>query len=192
MHRVVFDHAHVNHLAAQAREQTKGGVAVAVIHRAFARRLAQREDFVAGRKVSHAQWPKAGQGGQTQRRGQAQAGRRDPLAPAQSRVAQGHVFAAQAAVVAWLERTGRYRNQTGLAVNQADHFLRHHGVHACRHDGAGHDLHALTGTRLAGPGLPGQRGAHDLQLQGCIRAQLPAVKGIAVHGRVVMRRHVQR
>jgi hypothetical protein len=43
----------VDHLTAQARQQPEDRVAVAVVHRAFARRLAQAQDLVAGRKTGH-------------------------------------------------------------------------------------------------------------------------------------------
>ena len=53
--RVVAHQAEVDHLAAQAREQAEHRVAVAVVDRAFARRLAQAQDLVAGGEVGDAQ-----------------------------------------------------------------------------------------------------------------------------------------
>jgi hypothetical protein len=55
--RLVAHHAQVDHLAAQARAAAVHRVAVAVVHRAFARRLAQAQDLVAGGEVGHLQAP---------------------------------------------------------------------------------------------------------------------------------------
>ena len=189
---IIFDHAHVNHLAAEPLQQAKGGVAVAVVHSAFTRRLAQRQNFVAGRKISHTQGPPAGQAGQTQRCSQAESGRRDDLAFEECRAALRQVFTAQPPVVTGLEHARRDDNQSGFAVQWRDYFLRHHRVKSGWHDGSGHDLHAVTRTRRANPGFACQRRANDFEFQRDIGLQLVAVKGITVHRRVVVRRHVHR
>ena len=189
---IIFDHAHVNHLAAEPLQQAKGGVAVAVVHSAFTRRLAQRQNLVAGRKISHTQRPPAGQAGQTQRCSQAEAGRRDDLAFEECRAALRQVFTAQAPVVTGLEHAWRDDNQSSFTTQLGDYFLGHHCVKAGRHDGPGHDLHAVTQTRRADPSFARQRRANDFEFQRDIGLQLAAVKGITVHRRVVVRRHVHR
>jgi hypothetical protein len=97
---VVAHEAEVDHLAAQPGEQAEHGVAVAVVHRAFARRIAQAQDLVAGREERHAQPPQRAHAGQAQARDHAERGGRQALAAAQGRLALHEVFAGEAAVVA--------------------------------------------------------------------------------------------
>ena len=189
--RLVAHHAQVDHLAAQAREQAVHRVAVAVVDRAFARRLAQAQDLVAGGEVGHAQAPEHRRPAAMPRlatRPQAAGPRRSPArsagrpsirsSPLQRRLSPGCSRPGRDA------RCGRRRRPGEL--------LRHHRVQAGRHDRAGHDLHALAGAHLAVPGLARQRGAHHSQLQRPPAAELRAVEGEAVHGGVVVRRHADR
>ena len=80
---------------------------------------------------------------------------------------QGHIFTAQAPVVAGSQKTRGHHNEIAVAIGKADHFLRNHGVKASRHDGAGHDLDALAFAGFASPGFASEGCTRHPQLQRC-------------------------
>ena len=184
--RVVAHHTHVQYLAAHACQQAVHGVAVAVVDRALPRGFAQTQNFVASGEVGHFQARSHQHLGQAQA-GQEPAGRRPQArARSQGRLAGHQVFAAQSAVVTALQQARSNLHAIAIDLRQ---FLRHHRVQTRRHDGAGHDLHALASVYLPLPSFACQSGADHLQTL-CGR-QTVAMEGIAVHGRVVMGRHAQ-
>ena len=109
------------------------------------------------------------------------------LTAAQRGLAGHQVFAQQAAVVALAQHIGRDADLLAVHLHEFD---GHHRVQTSRHDGPGHDLHALACAGRAGPGGAGKGSAlGQTQRQRFARAQGAAVEGEAIHGRVVVRWH---
>ena len=182
--------AEVQNLHAQLGQQTEQGKAIAVVHSAFARRLAGCQNLIAGGEISHPQGAhhldlrKAQAGQQTQR------GRRDAFAARQGHAALHQVFACAAAIGTGAQRVGG--NVNAAVGTGAGQFEWHHGVQPRRHHRAGHDAHALAAGDGAGPGVPSQCRGNALELQRLSRLQRGPIKGKAVHRGVVVRRHADR
>ena len=187
---VVRHHAEVNPFAAHALQQATNGVAVAVVHRAFAGCLAQAQNFVASGKVGHPQALAHRHLGQPQAGQQAPGRWGEPLALAQGGLSLGNVFATQTPVVAGVHPP--QGNGDALALN-LHHFMRHNGVQPGRHDGPGGDAQALARLgRQPGPGRARQRVAHALQHRWLGGGQFRTGESKAIHGRVVVGRDIYR
>ena len=132
--------AQIQHLNTHALQHAKHGVAVAVIHRAFPRRVPQAQNFVTGAEISHPQARVDRQLRNAQAGNQAQRGRGDPGAAYERSAALAQVFSGLAAVVAAVQQPGRYGDGVAVKLHQ---FLGNHGIEPCGHDGTGHDLHAF-------------------------------------------------
>ena len=185
--RIVAHHAQVDGFHAQALQHAPDGVAVAVVDAAGVQRLADGAQFVAGGKEGHAQPPPHRHLGQAQRGQQPQVGRAQQPARGQRRLATGEVFSRQAPVVAAAQQPWRYQHVIAVDLGE---FLRHHRVQPGRHDRAGGDAHAGLCGHIAAEVLAGQAAADDAQPRRRIGEQLRATQRKAVHGRVVVRRHV--
>jgi hypothetical protein len=97
------------------------------------------------------------------------------------------VLAAAAAVFTGLDDAGL--DVHGVALYAAQ-FLRHHGVQPGGHNRAGHDAQALARAHLPGKGRAGISVPTLRSSVGAPRSQRGAGEGVAVHRRVVVRRHV--
>ena len=71
-------------------------------------------------------------------------------------------------------------------------LLRDHGVAAGRHHAAGHDAHAFAGAGTSVGRPAGVDGGDDFQRGRAVGAQVGAAQRVAVHRRIVVRRHVDR
>jgi len=79
-----------------------------------------------------------------------------------------------------------------LVAFDLDDFLDHNGVGPVRHHRAGHDAHAFALAQLAGELPSGESAAGDAQLGVSSGFQIGMAQGVAVHGGVVVRGHVER
>ena len=83
---------------------------------------------------------------------------------------------------------GRYRHALTLALH---HFLHDDAIGTRGYHGAGHDAHGLPGCQAALKGVPCQGLADHLQRRRAVRQQIGMPQGIAIHGRIVVRWHIQ-
>ncbi len=181
-------HAHVDHLAPQALQHAVQGVAVRIVDFAFAQGLADGFEFVTGGEERHTKLARHPDLRDAERRDQPQLGRVDALAGAQGRAALLQILARQAAV-----GTGFLPGRNGDVLAIRLHQLhRNHGVAAVRHDRTGGDAHAFAWRDLAGEFAAGEGGADFIERHRLGGMQVGATHGPAVHGGVVMRRHVDR
>ena len=120
-------------------------------------------------------------------------GGRKPLIFQECWLALRQVFAAQTPVVTAAHQARCNADAAGVAdLVQRHQFLRHHGVQPWRHDGTGHDFDALASLDIPLPRLACQRRTNHFELKCRSFFQLSPGERIAIHRRVVMRRHIQR
>ena len=186
--RVIAHHAHVDDVAVEARQHAVERVAVAVVHFARLQHRTDRGQFVAGREKRHAQAPPHRHLGQAERGDQSQLGRTYRLPGPDHGFARGEILAREAAVLAAFLAGG---DAHPLALDPDD-FLDHDRVGALGHHRAGHDAHALAFAHAAVELPSGESAAGKAQHGLGLWREVGVAQGIAVHGRVVVRRHVQR
>jgi hypothetical protein len=185
--RLVANHAHVDQVDTEPLQHAPERVAVAVVDAARLERFADRAQLVAGREKRDAEPSTHRHLGVPERRQQAEIGRAQASARGERCRAAPDVFAGATAVVARLHDARR--NADAIAFDGHE-LLRHDGVQAVRHDGAGHDADALALADGALEATTREAGASHLQDRVGIGSEGGSAQGIAVHGRVVLRRHV--
>ena len=187
---VVGHQPQVQHLDAQAVQRGAQARAVAVVDAARGQRLAGRAQLVAGREQRHPQAAHHRDFGEAEGSQQAQVGRPQHPSGAQGGLPPGQVLAAAAAVFSRAQHAGLQAH--GAAVHEAQ-FHRHDGVQARGHDAARHDADALAARRLRHLRRACEHGAgQGAQAGGAVGPQVGSVQRVAVHGGVVVGRHVDR
>jgi hypothetical protein len=186
----VADDAHVDRVAAEAREHPVQRVAVAVVDLACGQRRADRLQLVAGREVGDAEPPVDAYLADADRSQHPELRRLHALPRAEHDLSPLQVLTREATVGP--RRRDRVRRDPHALALDAGAFLHHDGVRARRHHAAREDAQALPGPdgrrrRFSGEGFA-DADEHGLPAGG----EVGEAHGVAVHRRVVVAWHVDR
>ncbi len=181
--------AEIAHVATCGLQQAAQRVAVRVVDRprrqVLRRHAAGHDEFVAGGEQRDARPAHDLQRGRADRCGEALRLRRQARAARQHRRAHAHVFAAAADPLTWL-RHGV--DAHAVVAHNLALLLHHDRVGACGHLGAGKDARCRAGQQRR-TDMP-RRDALRQRQHGAGRRHVGSAYCIAVHRRVVLRRHV--
>src|SRR5260221_9867511 len=179
---VVAHHAQVGDFDAETLQHAVQRVAVGIVDLALLERRADRGELIAGGEERDAQLALHAHLAHAERCDQPHFCRPQPL----PRLEHWHADLQVLARIAHVLRALLPRRHDDAVAFALHHFLDHHGVAARRHHGTSHDAHALARIHLSCKWSAGQRRAN----LGERLVEVRATQRIAVHRRVVVRRHV--